>query len=414
MTVVGLIASLDTKAAEAAFLRDEIVARGVGVTVADFGTGPPAFLPDVSATELARLGGGSLHSLASARDRNAAMDVMVRGAASWAAAAQAKGEIAGIISVGGSGGTAVGTAAMRALPFGAPKLMVSTVASADVRPYVGTKDITMMHSVVDFAGLNPISEPVLRNAAAAIAAMAQASERPSTLKAQRLVAATQFGVTTPAVEQAAALLAKAGFTLVPFHATGIGGLTMESLIADGLFEAVLDLTTTEWADEVAGGNLTAGPDRLGAAARAGVAQVVVPGALDMANFFGVPVPERFKDRLVHRHNANVALMRTSPSENAEIGRRIAEKLNASVGPVVVLFPGRGLSALDAEGQPFFDPAADAALLEALRETLDSRVRLDVLDLHINDPAFAEIAVGTLLSLLGQQRTTGHAEARGGR
>lgn len=408
MTAVALIVSLDTKADEARYLRERIAAAGLTVTVVDFGTGEPGFAPDIAATEIAKLGGASLETLARGRDRAAALDAMMRGVASWAAAAQARGEIGAVISIGGSGGTAVGTAAMRALPFGVPKLMVSTVAAADVKSYVGTRDITMMNSVVDFAGVNPLSEPILRNAAAAIVAMARAAAEPSPLPRQRLVAASQFGVTTAAVEHCARLLAEAGFTLVPFHATGIGGQTMESLIADGVFEAVLDLTTTEWADEVAGGNLSAGPDRLGAAARAGLPQVIAPGALDMANFFGVPVPERFRDRLIHRHNANVALMRTTPAENAEIGRRIAERLNTATGPVTLLFPLRGVSALDAAGQPFFDPVADGALREALEEHLEPQVRFVALDLHINDPAFARAAVDELLTLIERPRNTGNA------
>lgn len=408
MSSIAVIVSLDTKADEARYLREQIIAAGIGVRVVDFGMGTPGLPADVAAGEIAALGGGSLEQLASGRDRAQAIATMMRGAAAWAAKAYAEGELAGIISVGGSGGTAVGTAAMRALPFGVPKVMVSTVAASDVKSYVGTKDVTMINSVVDFAGLNPISEPVLRNAAAAVAAMAKAQTVPGQLPAQRLIAATQFGVTTPAVEQAHALLAAAGYTLVPFHATGVGGQTMESLIGDGLFEAVLDLTTTEWADEVAGGNLSAGPDRLGAAARAGIPQVVAPGALDMANFFGVPVPERHAGRLIHQHNANVALMRTTVAENAEIGRRIAGQLNRATAPVVVLFPLRGVSALDAEGQPFFDPAADQALLDALRRHLSPHVRLVTLDLHINDAAFAQAAVAELLSLLEQHKKRRHA------
>lgn len=408
MSSIAVIVSLDTKADEARYLREQLIAAGIDVRVVDFGTGTPGLPADVAAGEIAALGGGSLEQLASGRDRAQAIATMMRGAAAWAAKAYAEGELAGIISVGGSGGTAVGTAAMRALPFGVPKVMVSTVAASDVKSYVGTKDVTMINSVVDFAGLNPISEPVLRNAAAAVAAMAKAQTVPGQLPAQRLIAATQFGVTTPAVEQAHALLAAAGYTLVPFHATGIGGQTMESLIGDGLFEAVLDLTTTEWADEVAGGNLSAGPDRLGAAARAGIPQVVAPGALDMANFFGVPVPERHAGRLIHQHNANVALMRTTVAENAEIGRRIAGQLNRATAPVVVLFPLRGVSALDAEGQPFFDPAADQALLDALRRHLSPNVRLVTLDLHINDAAFAQAAVAELLSLIEQHKKRRHA------
>ncbi|GHA25209.1 hypothetical protein GCM10007989_21110 [Devosia pacifica] len=392
---IAILVSLDTKAAEAAFLRDEIVSAGAEALLVDFGTGAAAITPDVSAEQIAELGGTPLAQLRDRQDRNAAIETMMVGVAAWAASARTSGQISGIISIGGSGGTAVGTAAMRALPFGAPKVMVSTVAASDVRDYVGSRDITMVNAVVDFAGVNPISEPVLRNAAAAAAAMAIASQRSIEAKG-RLVAVSQFGVTTRAVEQIQPLLAGAGLTLVPFHATGIGGRTMEALIAEGLFIAVLDLTTTEWADEIAGGNLSAGPTRLEAAARAGLPQVVVPGALDMANFFMVPVPEALRHRTLFHHNANVTLMRTTQDENAEIGRRIAEKLNAATGPVTVLFPLRGLSALDAEGQPFHDLEADRALLEALRQTLAPKVTFETLDMHINDPEFAAACVAALV------------------
>ena len=409
MTTVAFIESLDTKAEVLAYLRRRIEAAGVEVSLVDFGTGAPAIEPDVDAATIAKLGGASLEDLRQKRDRAAAIDAMIAGIAVWAAAAYAQGAIAGIISIGGSGGTAVGTAAMRVLPFGAPKVMVSTVAAADVRPYVGLKDITMINSVVDFAGLNPISEAVLRNAGAAVAAMAQASREQSELAGQRLIAATQFGVTTPAIETAQRLLREAGFTLVPFHATGIGGQTMESLIGDGFFEAVLDLTTTEWADEVVGGTLSAGPTRLEAAAKAGLPQVIAPGALDMVNFFGAEgVPHNLAGRLIHHHNANVALMRTTPRENAEIGQRIAEKLNAAKGPVTVFFPLRGVSALDAEGKPFFDATADGALFDALDRNLEPHVRLEGLDLHINDDAFAAACVAELLTLIDQQKARAHA------
>ncbi|GLQ56203.1 Tm-1-like ATP-binding domain-containing protein [Devosia nitrariae] len=396
---LALVVSLDTKAPEAAYLRERVAEDGIEVVVVDFGTGPPGFTPHVPATTIAELGGGDLEDLRRDRDRAAAIDVMMSGVATWAARAYAAGDICGLVSIGGSGGTAVGTAAMRALPFGAPKIMISTVAASDVREYVGTKDVTMINSVVDFAGVNPISEPVLRNAAVAAGAMARAFEEPRSDQRSRLVAASQFGVTTAAIAQAQRLLQEAGFTLVPFHATGIGGRTMEDLIADGMFEAVLDLTTTEWADEVVGGTLSAGPTRLEAAGRIGIPQIVAPGALDMVNFFMAPVPERFATRTFHRHNANVTLMRTDVAENAEIGRRIAQKLNAAVGPVTMLFPLRGVSALDVEGGPFFDPQANASLLRALKTHLDPRIRLEELDLHINDPGFAAAAVEALFASL---------------
>jgi uncharacterized protein (UPF0261 family) len=405
---LALIVSLDTKAPEAAYLRERIAADGIDVVVVDFGTGEPGFAPDVPAEAVSGLGQGDIAVLRRERNRAAAIDVMMRGVAAWAIKAYAEKQICGVVSVGGSGGTAVGTAAMRALPFGAPKVMVSTVAASDVREYVGTRDITMINSVVDFAGINPISEPVLRGAAAAAAGMARALEAPLTSADARLIAASQFGVTTPAIEHAGRLLAEAGYTLVPFHATGIGGRTMENLIADRMFDGVLDLTTTEWADEVAGGTLSAGPTRLEAAGRLGIPQIVAPGALDMVNFFMAPVPSRFAFRTLHKHNANVTLLRTNPSENAEIGRRIAQKLNASTGPVTVLFPLRGISALDAEGEAFFDPEADAALLQSLKDYLEPQVRLEELDLHINDPEFAQAAVAALLAHLANRKATTHA------
>jgi uncharacterized protein (UPF0261 family) len=314
--------------------------------------------------------------------------------------------LAGVISVGGSGGTTVGTAAMRALPLGVPKVMVSTIASGDTRPFVDISDILMLNSVADLSGINPISEEILGNAAAALDGMIRARRaRPARPAAQRLVAASMFGVTTPQGVRCSQLLAEGGYTLVPFHATGIGGRTMESLIAQGYFAGVLDLTTTEWADEVVGGTLSAGPHRLEAAARTGTPQVVAPGALDMVNFFGSGgVPERLAGRLVHRHSENSYLMRTTPAENTEIGRRIAEKLNAATGPVAVLFPLDGLSALDRKGQPFFAADADAALLRALQRNLRPTIRLETLDYHINDEAFARAAVDTLLAFLSHQAT----------
>ena len=404
-----LIASLDTKGAEAAFLRERLEAEGLAVTTLDFGMNAPMTSADIDAGAVANRGGGALDALKAA-DRNAALAVMTRGVEGFVQDLHTQGRVAGVIGFGGSGGTAVATAGMRQLPFGLPKLMLSTVASSDVRAYVDVHDITMMHSVADFSGLNPITETVLAGAAGALAGMVRARAALKPRASRPLVAASMFGVTTMAVEKAGRLLGRSGLELVPFHATGVGGRTMESLIAAGYFTAVLDLTTTEWADEVAGGTLTAGPDRLGAAGRSGIPQVIAPGALDMVNFFGPdysaskPLPAALAGRLLHRHNDLVVLMRTSPAENTEIGRRIAGKLNAATGPVVVLFPDRGLSALDAEGQPFFDPAADAALRDSLRANLDARIELKIVDAHINDDAFAAAAVDALLSMISPSTT----------
>lgn len=405
---IGILVSLDTKGAEAEFLKKEIQRNGGKAILVDFGTHGSSIGPDVPATHIAAAAGHDLDELVRAGERSAIIDAMMEGAAKWAQKAHSTGTIDGLISVGGSGGTAVGTAAMRALPFGVPKVMVSTVASGDVRSYVGTRDIAMINSVVDFAGVNPISEPILRNAAAAVTGMARAAMFPVETSDQILVAASQFGVTTQAVEQCAALLARAGVALVPFHATGIGGQTMESLIDDGKFAAVLDLTTTEWADEVVGGSLSAGPDRLGAAARKALPQVVAPGALDMVNFFQVPVPDHFKGRTIHNHNANVALMRTTPDENVEIARRIASQLNKSDAPVSFLFPLKGISALDQPDQPFYDPEANEALRATLRANLSGDVEFIELDLHINDAEFARQAVAALLRHVKTEEVTANA------
>jgi uncharacterized protein (UPF0261 family) len=293
---------------------------------------------------------------------------------------------------------------MRALPFGVPKLMVSTLASGQVRQYVGVRDVLMMHSVVDISGLNRISRRVLSNAAWAMIGMIGQGERgtdvPQAGEEKPLVTATMFGVTTPCVEAARRAVEEQGYEVLVFHATGTGGQTMESFIADGLIRGVLDLTTTELADELVGGILTAGRDRLTAAALKGVPQVISLGALDMVNF-GPPetVPEKFRGRRFYQHNPTVTLMRTTPDENDRLGKEIAEKASAARGPTAVLVPLRGVSAIDAEGKPFWWPEADAALFGSLRLWLSPHVELIELDLHINDPAFAAAASQTLLRLL---------------
>jgi uncharacterized protein (UPF0261 family) len=407
-----IVVSLDSKADEALFLRDRLRAGGVEALILDFGIqAEPALAPDISARDVAVRGGGDLDTLRAQHDRAAALDVMAKGAAAIAAALWDDTHIAGVISLGGSGGTTVGTAAMRALPLGVPKVMVSTIASGDTRHYVDISDILMLNAVADFAGLNPISETILANAAAALTGMITARQiAPVPKQSSNLIAASMFGVTTPLIEQCRALLHAAGYTLIPFHATGTGGRTMEKLIDEGYFVGVLDLTTTEWADEVVGGTLSAGPDRLAAAARAGVPQIVAPGALDMVNFTGpAGVPGRFAGRTLHRHAEGSMLMRTTPAENAEIGRRIAEKLNASRGPVTVLFPLQGFSALDRAGSAFYSADADGALLDALTLHLKPPVHLEILDCHVNDAAFARTAVATLLSSLNPTLEMSHAQ-----
>jgi uncharacterized protein (UPF0261 family) len=359
---------------------------------------------DISRDEVFRAAGTSLEELRRRGDRGEAVTRAARGAAQLVADRHAQGQVAGVLSLGGSAGTTIGTAAMRALPLGVPKLMVSTLASGDVRHYVADKDVLMLNSVVDVAGINRISRLVLANAAAAMAGMVQARGRidnPSSDEGgdKPLVAATMFGVTTKCVERARGVLEAAGYEVLVFHATGTGGQAMESLIRDGLIAGVLDITTTELADELVGGVLSAGPERLTAAARRGVPQVVSVGALDMVNFRAPEtVPDKFRARRFYRHNPTVTLMRTTPPENERLGEEIARKVSASTGPAAVLLPLRGVSAIDAAGQPFDDPPAREALFAAIRANLQG-VELIELDRHINDPEFAEAAANKLLELM---------------
>jgi uncharacterized protein (UPF0261 family) len=312
----------------------------------------------------------------------------------------AAGSFDGVLGLGGGGGTTMITAAMRTLPVGVPKVMVSTMASGNTAPYVDVKDITMMYSVVDIAGLNPLSRRIIANGVGAVCGMVE-QVLPAPREARPMIAATMFGVTTPCVTEARKHLEEAGFDVLVFHATGSGGRAMEGLIESGFFAGVLDVTTTEWADEVMGGVLTAGPERLGAAASKAVPQVVSVGALDMVNFGAFDtVPTQFTGRNFYKHNATVTLMRTTADECRVIGARIAEKLNAAKGPVTLMIPLRGVSMIDAEGQPFHDPAADRALFDSLRSTLGENVTVKEIDAHINDPEFAHALAAELLSLLG--------------
>src|SRR5262245_16381641 len=399
---VLLIATLDTKADECAYVRDLIQARGHRVMVLDAGVlREPSFTPEVAAAVVAEAGGRTLAELRGQGDRGVALEVMARGAAVVAGRLAADGRIDGVIGLGGSCGTTIATAAMRELPVGMPKVMVSTVASGQVGPYVGVKDIAMLYSITDIAGLNRISRSILANAAGALSGMLEQTvpageDRP-------VIAATMFGVTTACVERVRKQLEQANYEVLVFHATGSGGRAMEGLIAGGFISGVADVTTTEWCDELVGGVLSAGPERLDAAARRGIPQVVSVGALDMVNFGPRnTVPDIFNDRHFHVHNPTVTLMRTTAAEIAQLGKIIAEKLNRATGPVTVLLPLRGVSALDREGQPFHDPAADAALFAALHEHAQSHVRLLELDLHINDPEFADAIASSLLTTMSPE------------
>lgn len=396
---VLLIGTLDTKATEVAFVRDLLREAGASVLVADAGVlGEPPIPADVSSADLFAAAGVSLAELRRANDRGQAVAAAARGAEQIAKRLHAEGKLSGVFGLGGSAGTTIATAAMRAVPVGVPKVMVSTLASGDVRPYVGTRDVCMMYSVVDVAGLNRISRLVLANAAAAMAGMVTVSREP-TASAAKVIAATMFGVTTPCVTAARSQLEGVGFEVLTFHATGTGGRTMEGLIRDGLVSGVLDVTTTELADELCGGVMAAGQDRLTAAGLKGVPQVISVGALDMANF-GPPetVPERYKGRRFYQHNPTVTLMRTTPEENDTLGKQLAERACAASGPTAILLPLRGVSALDAEGKAFWWPEADQALFQSIRNWVYG-VELIELDLHINDPAFAQVAADTLVRLV---------------
>ena len=397
---VYLIATLDTKGPEASFVRDQLISYGVNVTVVDAGClGEPTVAADVSRSQLFQAAGRSLDNLQAAEDRGAAVKAAADGAAAIVRTAFAEGKIDGVVGLGGSAGTTIATAGMRELPIGVPKVMISTLASGAVRPWVQDKDVLMLNSVVDIAGLNRISRAVLGQAARAVAGMVTLP-LPEQVEGERpLIAATMFGVTTPCVETARGVLEAAGYEVLVFHATGNGGQAMESLIREGQIAGVLDVTTTELADELVGGILTAGPDRLTAAGQVGVPQVLSVGATDMVNFGPLDsVPKQFADRLLYEHNPTVTLMRTTPEECAAIGRVIGEKASHATGPVRILLPTRGVSAIDVEGQPFDNPDARRALFAAIHESAGD-AEITERDEHINDAGFARAAAETLLSLI---------------
>lgn len=397
---VAILGALDTKGVEFGFIKSEIEKYGCKTLVINVGVlGAPAFEPDVSAEEVAAAAGANLAELVVNKDRGLALDAMTQGAAAITRRLYAEGRFDGIISMGGGGGTAMGTSAMRALPVGVPKLMVSTVASGDTSPYVGTTDITMMPSIVDVSGINRISRQIFINAAAAICGMVNAQTEAASVD-RPLIAASMFGNTTRAVDHARKIMEEHGYEVLVFHATGTGGKTMESLVESGFFAGVLDITTTEWADELCGGVLSAGPHRLEAAAKAGLPQVVTPACIDMVNFWAPEtVPAKYKDRLFYHWNPNVTLMRTTPEENAQLGKIFAEKLNAAVGPVEVFIPMGGFSEVDAPGKPFWWPEADQAFVDALKANLRADIPVTILPNNVNDPEFSGLLAQTLLKML---------------
>ena len=404
MATIAVLGTLDTKGEEHAFVAEVIRARGHTPLLIDVGTlEAPTIRPDISREEVAHAAGLDFAALRSRRDRGESVAAMSQAAPAILVRLLTENRIDGVISLGGGGGTAIATAGMRALPIGFPKLMVSTLASGHTAQYVGVKDIVMMPSIVDVAGLNRISRQILTRAAGAICGMVEALV-PAAATDKPVIVASQFGNTTDCVTRGRQLLEQAGYEVLVFHATGTGGRTMESLIEAGLVTGVLDITTTEWADELVGGILGAGPTRCEAAAKHGVPAIVTPGCLDMVNF-GSPesVPAKFAGRSFYQHNPQITLMRTTPDECKRLGEILAEKVNGSKASVTVLIPLRGISVISAVGQPFHDPAADAALFASLKANLRKDIAVRELDCNINDPAFAEACVEELLKNIAAQR-----------
>ena len=406
MPTIAVLGTFDTKGPEHAFLAEVIRSRGHTPLLINVGClGAPTLTPDVPAEEVARHGGDNWRSILARKDRGESVSLMGRGAAVLLAELAAAGKIQGVVSLGGGGGTAIATAGMRALPIGFPKVMVSTLASGQTAPYVGVTDVTMMPAIVDVSGVNRVSRTIFTNAAGAICGMVEARARAggaAPAADKPLIAASMFGNTTACVTEAKRILEAAGFETLVFAATGNGGRAMESLIASGMVAGVLDVTTTEWADELVGGVLTAGPTRLDAAAAARVPAIVTPGCLDMVNFGErASVPAKFAGRNFYQHNAQVTLMRTTPAECVELGRILAEKLNRYQAPVTFLIPRRAISVISAPGKPFHDPEADDALFAAIRAGLRPGIPVIELDVEINDPAFSRACADALLRSLGR-------------
>jgi len=397
---VVMVGSLDTKGQEYAFVKELIEAEGLETLVVDFGVmGEPSFEPDVTRDAVAQAGGGDLAYLASGEHKDEAMQVMAAGLAVVVRGLYEQGKLDGILGMGGSGNTSIATSGMRVLPVGVPKVMVSTLGGGDVSAYTGTRDITFMPSIVDVAGINSISRQIYANAAGAIAGMVN-MEAPPAGEEKPLVTASMFGNTTACVDQARRVMEERGYEVLVFHATGTGGKTMESLISDGYIVGSLDITTTELADEVCGGVLSAGPERCLAASRAGIPAVLVPGCVDMANFWGMDtVPERYKDRVLYKWNPNVTLMRTDVRENIKMGEMIAAAANAAAAPVAVLLPLKGVSQLDSPGGAFWDPEADRACYDAIKTNLNPGIPVIEIDYNINDPEFAVRCAELLLDML---------------
>lgn len=397
---VVIVGALDTKGKEFAFVKGLIEKEGLDTLVVDFGVmGKPEFTPDITRDEVAHKGGADLAALSTGEHKDAAMKAMAAGLKVVVGELYASGKLDGVIGMGGSGGTSIATGAMRVLPVGVPKVMVSTVGGGDVSAYAGAKDITFIPSIVDVAGINSISRAIFTNGAGAISGMVK-MDRPKAEAEKPLVAASMFGNTTSCVDRARGIVEGAGYEVLVFHATGTGGKTMESLIADGYIVASMDITTTELADEVCGGVFNAGPERCLAASRKGIPAILVPGCVDMANFGGVEtMPEKYKGRNIYQWNPNVTLLRTNVEENTRMGEMLAAAANASSAPVTIILPLKGVSMLDSQGGQFWDPEADRACYDAVKKNLKAGITVIEADYNINDPEFADLCANTLLGML---------------
>ncbi|MBE5967062.1 MAG: UPF0261 family protein [Lachnospiraceae bacterium] len=403
MKVVAIAGTFDTKGKEYQYVKDLVEQLGLKAYMIHTGVFKPAFSVDVSNRTVAEAAGYNIDEIVAKKDRALATEALSKGMQKLVPELYKEGKFDGILSFGGSGGTSLVTPAMRELPIGVPKVMVSTMASGNVEQYVGTSDIIMMPSIVDVAGLNKISKTIFGNAVLAIAGMLGMKDqlKEETDDGKPLVAATMFGVTTQGIKYAQEYLENRGYEVLVFHATGTGGKTMEALVNAGFFSGVLDMTTTEWCDEIVGGVLAAGQNRLEAAAKNKIPQVVSVGALDMVNFGPIEtVPEQFSGRNLYKHNPTVTLMRTTIPENVKVGNKLAEKLNMASEKTALFLPLAGVSAIDQPGQPFYGAEEDEILFKTLREGVNEDV-VEVVEMNnnINDQVFAEAAAQKLIDYM---------------
>ena len=407
---IALVGTLDTKGAEIAYVRDRLLALGTQPVVIDSGIlGEPGCAADVSREEVARAGGHELDDVRRAGSRGAAVELMLEGVRATCLRLYADGRIGGILCLGGAEGALLGAAAMHALPVGVPKLIVSPSASGrrSFAPFVGEADVTVMHSVIDILGLNEIARAIFDNAAAAVAGMVRDAGRPVTALGERCVGITMLGQTTPGVMRVREVLLEAGQEPVIFHANGVGGPAMEHLVEAGALGGVIDYTLSELANTLLDGIHATGPDRLRVAGRRGLPQVVVPGCVDFFNQGPRELlPERYRSRKTYFHNPVATLVRLTGGEETELGRMVAERLNESTGPVRVVVPTAGFSLADSEGGDLWDPEADAAFVDSLRDALRPDIPFEQIDAHVDDADFAELVADRYLTLLEEPAHAG--------